>query len=270
MIELILIALFFSFHQIFIKKGMNYGDANYGAFISIFTGAVIFGFLSINRIYIDARFIFLMIFSGVLHFLFARTAFYNAVNRIGANAAGSLAATRIFFAVMIGAFLGEAIGLNVILMALLIFCGIYLMSTPKGVRDFKGISLGILTGLITALSSGIVKEGMKIHGDPIYGSALGYLGSLLFYPLIFKWEKKGGERFFILAGIFAGLGHYLRYYSLQKYPVSVVEPFLSTYPLFTLILTLILFRSIENINRNIALGCILIFLGIESYFFVWM
>jgi len=267
MIELFLIALFFSLHQIFIKKGMNYGDANYGAFVSILVSAILFGSLSVNRIYIDMKFVSLMVLSGILHFLFARTAFYNAVNLIGANAAGSLAATRIFFAVVIGAILGEKIGLNIILMATLIFCGIYLISSPKGVRNFKGISLGILTGLITALSSGIVKEGMKIHGDPIYGSALGYLSSLVFYPFAFKWERRGGERFFVPAGIFAGLGHYLRYYALQSHPVSVVEPFLSTYPLFTLILTLA-FRDIENVNRSVALGCILIVLGIETYFLV--
>ena len=268
MIELILIALFFSIHQILIKKGVNYADANYGAFVSLATTTVIFCILSLNRIVLNLKFIAFMILSGILHFLIARTAFYNAISRIGANAAGSLAATRIFFAIMIGAFLGEKIGLNVLLMAIFIFIGIHLISSPKGAKDAKGVFLAIFTGFITALSSGIVKRGMEIYPDAIYGSAIGYLSSFIFYPMIFKWKNKGGEKFFIPAGVFVGLGHYLRYHALISYPVSVVEPFLSIYPLFTLILTLFVFRSVENVSRNVIIGSLLIVLGIESYFLV--
>ncbi|AKG91915.1 EamA-like transporter family [Geoglobus ahangari] len=266
MIDLVLIALFFSLHQIFIRKGVEYGDANYGAFVSLLTTSVIFSVLSIGRAHFEPKFLALMVIAGIMHFLLARTAFYNAISRIGANSAGSISATRVFFAVIIGLMLGERVGINVLVMALLIFLGIYLISSPSGAGDWKGIVLALFTGLITAASSGVVKMGMEVHADPVFGSAIGYVTSTLLFPLFFKYERKGGERFFIPAGIFVGLGHFLRYRALISYPVSVVEPFLSIYPLFTLILTAFVFRSVENVTRNIAIGSILIIAGVESYY----
>lgn len=266
MIDLILIALFFSLHQIFIKMGVKYGDANYGALVSLLTTSVIFSALSAGRTYFEPRFLGLMILAGIMHFLLARTAFYNAISRIGANSAGSISATRVFFAVFIGLILGENVGLNVVVMAVLIFLGIYLISSPGGAGDWKGIVLALFTGMTTALSSGVVKMGMKMHADPVFGSAVGYVSSTLLFPLFFRYERKGGEKFFIPAGIFVGLGHYLRYRALISHPVSVVEPFLSIYPLFTLILTALVFRNVEKVSRNIAIGSILIVLGVESYY----
>ncbi len=266
MIDLILIAFLFSLHQIFIRKGVEYGDANYGALVSLITTSIIFSILSINRLFVNPKFLLLMIVAGILHFLVARTAFYNAISRIGANSAGSISATRMFFAVIFGFALGEEIGIKVVLMAVLIFAGIYLISTPEGVGDLKGIALALLTGVTTALSSAIVKTGMHINPDPVFGSAIGYVISTALFPFFFSYRKRGGERFFIPAGIFVGAGHYLRYKALINQPLSVVEPVLSTYPLFTLILTALTMGKIENLSRNIALGSLLIVLGIESYY----
>ncbi len=265
MIDLILIALLFSFHQIFIRKGVEHGDANYGAFVSLLTTSVLFSALSFNRVILDIQFIAYMILAGILHFLVARTAFYNAISRIGANSAGSLSATRLFFAVMFGFSMGEEIGFKILMMAVLIFSGIYLISTPEGAGDLKGIMLALLTGLTTALSSAVVKVGMELYPEPVFGSAVGYVISTFLFPFIFKFGKKGGERYFILAGVFVGLGHYLRYRALISYPLSVVEPVLSIYPLFTLILTAIALKRIERLSRNIVLGSVLIVLGVESY-----
>ena len=265
MIDLILIALLFSLHQIFIRKGVEHGDANYGALVSLLTTSVIFSALSINRIAFNLQFIAYMILAGVLHFLVARTAFYNAISRIGANSAGSLSATRLFFAVVFGFSMGEEIGAKILVMAVLIFAGIYLISTPEGAGDVKGIALALLTGLTTALSSATVKIGMEIDPEPVFGSAIGYVTSTLLFPLFFRYRKKGGEKFFIPAGVFVGMGHYLRYRALITYPISVVEPVLSIYPLFTLILTALAMGRIEKISRNIVIGSVLIVLGVESY-----
>ncbi len=266
MIDLILIALLFSLHQIFVRKGVEHGDANYGALVSLVTTSLVFSLLSVNRIFLSVKFAVLMVVAGILHFLVARTAFYNAISRIGANSAGSISATRMFFAVMFGFVLGEEIGIKVILMAVLIFAGIYMISTPEGAGDLKGIVLALLTGITTALSSAVVKAGMKINPDPVFGSAVGYVTSTVLFPFFFRYRKRGGEKFFIPAGILVGAGHYLRYRALIDQPLSVVEPVLSTYPLFTLILTALAMGRIENLSRNIAIGCVLIVLGIQSYY----
>jgi len=266
MIDLISIAILFSLHQISIRKGVEYGDANYGAFVSLLTTSLIFVSLSYNRIFLNMRFLIFMILAGILHFLVARTAFYNAISRIGANSAGSISATRVFFAVTFGFAMGEEIGIRIILMAVLIFAGVYIISMPKGANDIKGVSLALLTGFMAALSSAVVKSGMEIHPDPIFGSAIGYLASASLFPIFFKYRKKGGEKYFIPAGFFVGFGHYMRYRALISYPISVVEPILSTYPLFTILLTAITLRRLEKFSRNIIIGSILIVAGVESYY----
>ena len=267
---LIAVAVLFSFHQICIRKGTIEFDVVSGTFISIFTTAFIFSALSINKIHFNAQFIILMALAGILHFLVARTAFYNCINRIGANLAGPLSATRIYFATLFGFFIGESISIKIVLMTTLIFVGIFLLSNPKkGVRaDFIGLILGIITGLTAAFSSVLVKFGMHIYPDAIFGSAIGYLSSLIIYPVFFKnidFDLKKG-RFFIMGGIFVGFGHFLRYYELIRMPVSIVEPVLSIYPLFTIILSYIFLKEKEIFSLRVVLGTISILIGINFYF----
>ncbi|RLI74276.1 hypothetical protein DRO97_06105 [Archaeoglobales archaeon] len=269
-IILIAVAFLFSLHQICIRKGTIEFDVISGTFISIFTTAFIFSALSINRMYFTAEFVVFMILAGVLHFFVARTAFYNCINRIGANLAGPLSATRIYFAALFGFLIGEVISIKIVLMTTFIFLGIVLLSNPKkGVRaDFAGIILGIATGLTAAFSSVLVKFGMQIYPDAIFGSSIGYLSSLILYPIFFRnieFDLKKG-RFFVLGGIFVGFGHFLRYYELIKMPVSVVEPVFSIYPLFTIILSYVFLKEKEIFSLRVVLGTISILLGINFYF----
>jgi len=268
MIYPISVAILFSLHQIVVRAGVLKGDPNYGAFISLLTSTIIFLFFSalFSELYLDPYFLSLMILGGILHFLIARLSFYNAVKIIGANSAGAIASTRMFFAVLMGALIGERVGLKVLFMALLIFSGIALILNPGRRVDIRGFSLAILTAFTTASSSVMVKVGMTIHPDPILGSAIGYLSALLIYPLVFNIEDAGNKRYFIIAGTLIGFAHFLRYYSLVIYPVSIVEPLISTAPIFTLLFSRIFLREIEILDLRLIIGIILVVSGIESYF----
>lgn len=267
---LIAVAVFFSLHQICIRKGTIEFDVISGTFISIFTTALIFSVFSINRLCFNPKFIVFMVSAGILHFLIARTAFYNCINRIGANLAGPLSATRIYFAALFGFLIGETITIKIFVMTTSIFLGIVLLSNPKkGIRaDIVGIALGILTGLTAAFSSILVKFGMQIYPDAVFGSAIGYVSSLVLYPIFFRnieFNLKKG-RYFILGGIFVGLGHFLRYYELIKMPVSVVEPILSIYPLFTILLSYLFLKKEEIFSLRVVLGTAFILAGVNFYF----
>lgn len=277
LIALISIALLFSAHQIAIRKGTNEGEVITGTFVSLATTSAIFLVLSLNRLFLDVAFIGYMVAAGILHFLIARTAFYTCIGRIGANLAAPLAATRVYFAVLFGIlFLGEPLTPKLILMTTLIFAGIVLLSNPsKAIKtDILGIALGIFTGFTASLSSVMVKAGMTIHPDPVFGSAIGYLASLVLFPALagkrIRYDAIDLNRYkyFVIGGVFIGAGHYLRYYELARLPVSVVEPVLSTYPLFTFILSYIFIRNIETFNLRTIIGAVCIILGINTYFFI--
>lgn len=270
--NLILVALFFSLHQVAIRKGTEKGDLNSGIFISLLTSSIIFLTLSVGRFYFDRTFLLVMASAGILHFLVARTAFYHSIDRVGANVAGPLSATRMYFAALFGAiFFQEKITAKILLMTTLIFTGIFLLSKPDNIRrDTVGILLGLLTGLAASFSSVLVKAGMQIHGDAIWASAIGYISSTIIYATLMRGKAFTVSRshvYFALGGLLVGVGHYLRYDALMTIPVSVVEPVLSIYPLFTILLTYALIRDLESFTFRVIAGAILIILGIEVYFF---
>ncbi|AEA47092.1 DMT family transporter [Archaeoglobus veneficus] len=270
------IALFFSLHQVSIKKGTISCDTTTGTFVSIATTAILFTALSLPSLNplsdLQPAFVAAMIIAGVLHFLVARTAFYVCIDRVGANVAATLATTRVFFAAMLGLLLlAEHITARVVLMAGLIFAGVFALSRPGGVKDARGILLGLFTGFVAALSSVVVRTGMEISSNAVLGTAIGYISALLLFPIVagkkIEINSIGRDYWpFILGGIFVGFGHYMRYVALSLYPVSVVESFLSTYPLFTVILSWIFIRDVEVFSLRFFIAAILIISGVEAYF----
>ena len=271
-LNLILVALFFSLHQVVVRKGTERGSLDSGIFVSLLTSSIVFLALSAGRFYFDRLFLIIMAAAGILHFLLARTAFYHSIDRVGANIAGPLSATRMYFAVLFGAiFFREQITARVILMTTLIFTGILLLSKPDSVRrDTIGILLGLVTGLAASLSSVLVKAGMQMHGDALWAAAIGYVSSTILYAALMRrkaFEFNPSHFYFALGGLLVGVGHYLRYDALMTIPVSVVEPVLSIYPLFTILLTYALIRDLESFTLRVIAGAALIVLGIEIYFF---
>ncbi len=261
---LLLIPILFSLHQILVRRGFERAELLAGNLLSIATTALLFLPAFVLRFYPNAEFLGFMVVAGVLNFVLARLCFYASIKRVGANVASALSATRIYFAELLGAIIGERITLRLFLASTLIFSGIVILSTPRGKRDRLGIFLGILTALFVVLSSVFIKLGLRIHDDPLFGSSVGYLSAfLLFTPVCFeRGVELEGARFFVAAGIFVGLGHLLRYYALSTYPVSFVEPVISTYPLFTLLLSFLLIRDLESFDARTVLGCILMVFGV--------
>jgi len=269
-LTLLAIALFFSLHQVSIKRGTVRCDTTTGTFISIATTAVVFTALSAFKFSIPPlSFIAAMAVAGVLHFLIARTAFYFCIDRVGANAAGLLAATRIMFAAILGClFLAEELTPKLLVMSGMIFTGIAFLFGIENLKDVKGLALGLFTGFVAALSSAVVRAGMAIYPSPLLGMSIGFLASFFLFPFltigrIERVEKRYWP--FVLGGVFVGLGHYLRYKALAVYPVSVVEPFLSMYPLFTVFFSWIFLRDVEILSFRLIVAALLIVSGVEIY-----
>ncbi len=266
MMFVILIPILFSLHQILVRKGFERAELFAGNFVSIATTALIFFPALILRFYANAVFVVLMVLAGILNFVLARLCFYASIKRVGANVASSLSATRIYFAEIFGALMGEKITPKLFIASTLIFLGVVLLSNPKKNRDFVGVLLGLLTAVFVVLSSVVIKIGLKLHNDPIFGSSIGYISAFTLFALGYVAKEgveleKSEAKFFVLA-LFVGVGHLLRYYALSIYPVSVVEPILSIYPLFTILFSYAFIKNLESFNRRTILGCLLIVFGV--------
>ncbi len=263
---LFLIPILFSIHQILVRRGSRDMDAFSGTYLSLLTTTLLFTPAAAYAI-LDPHFLIIMIAAGVLHFFIARLCFYHAIERIGANLSAPLSATRIFFAVIFGYMIGEVVTPKIVLMAVLIFTGIILLSNPEGRADWVGILLGLMTGLFSAASSLLVKIGMTSVYDPFFGTFVGFaVSTLLMTPLAMKRIDIRRGKWYAFAGIFVGIGHLVRYISLKDFPVAVVEPITSIYPLFTILLSYLFIRESEVFSREAILGTVLILAGINVYF----
>ncbi len=261
---LLLIPLAFSLHQIAVRKGLRGVDVISGNMVSIATTCILFLPILLMRFRWIPSFIAAMVLAGVLNFVLARLCFYASIGRVGANVASSLSATRIYFAELFGALLGEKVTPKLLISSTLIFLGVVAVSNPKRRGDSVGVVLGILTAVFVVLSSAMVKLGLGIYDDPLLGSSISYLSAFAFSSLIFSLRKEEPvlSPYFVLAGILVGVGHLLRYYALSVYPLSVVEPVISVYPVFTMALSYVLIRDMEPFDFRTVLGCLLVILGV--------
>lgn len=261
----LLIPLFFSIHQILVRKGGEELDALSGTYLSLIASTLLFS-PSIAFANFDPNFLVPMVLAGFLHFFLARLCFYHAIERIGVNLSSPLSATRIYFAAILGYLIGEFMTLKLLIMTVLIFLGVLAISNPKGKIDLVGLFLGISTGFLSALSSFFIKIGLLKSFDPLFGAFVGFLVStLLLTPIAVRRIKKFNKYYF-LAGFFVGLGHLIRYICLYNFQISVVESVTSSYPMFTLALSYLFLREREVFSFNVIIGAVLILLGINVYF----
>ncbi len=273
MLLLLSVAVLFSLHQVSVRWGTLRADSILlGTFVSLLTTTILF--LAISAFVFKAEppeFFEMMVLAGLIHFMLARTAFYQCISRLGANVAATLATTRIFFAAVLGyLMLGESVSLRLAVTAFLVFLGVAVL-TFRVVRDFYGIALGILTGFLTAFASIFAKEGMVFASNPvsgaIFGTAVGYVSALLVFSVTFL-PSKSHRKFdlslypFALGGVFVGFGHFLRYLALSHYGVCLVETFVSTYPLFTYALSGLFLREHEVFSLRFFISAFLILTGI--------
>lgn len=262
---ILLIPVLFSFHQIFVRLGSREAETISEIYVSLLASTIIF-IPSVANPTLDGMFLLYMSLAGVLHFFVARICFYHAISRIGANLSAPLSATRVFFAALLGIFVGEYLTLRVVVMSLLIFAGIVLISRPKGKADAFGVTLGILTGFFSALSSYFVKFGNAVDYNPLFAIFLGFaLSTILMTPLAVR-KDLSHTKFYLAAGVTVGIAHLLRYVVLKDVPVTVVEPITSSYPLFTLLLSAIFLREGEIFTLRSITGTLLILGGIYVYY----
>ncbi len=262
----LLIPLLFSVHQILVRQGSRDAETMSGIYVSLAASTLIF-LPSILHPSLNQQFLLYMTAAGVMHFFAARICFYHAISRIGANLSAPLSATRVFFAAILGIFLGEILTLKTLTMSLLIFTGILLLSHPSGRIDYLGMLFGLLTGLFTALSSFLVKFGNHVEYNPMFAAFVGFaISTALMTPVVLKNFTAKGTGWYFIAGIFAAFAHLVRYIVLEYTPVTVVEPITSSYPLFTIALSFLFIREKEIFTKRALLGTASILAGIFVYY----
>ena len=262
---------------VLIQLGLRHLSPLQGASITAPIAALLFIILSaffvdFDQFNMTAVWIFIgigLLFPAVVTLLvFAGNAY------MGPNLAGAIGNLTPVFAVSLGAiFLGETLSTLQMLGIAVVIIGATLLSFSRNADDTKWPLWALLLPLMGAFIRGVTQPGIKwgltYWPDPLVAGTIGYTVSAIMLSAYFIakpgtsraiWTNTGSP-WFISAGLVNGFAVLLTYAALNIGDIAEVSPLIATYPLATLFISSLVFRSVKW-NTRIALGLMTTVAGI--------
>ena len=197
---------------------------------------------------------------------------YTGNQRMGPTITSSISCTTPLFALS-GAilFLGEGLSAGNMLGTAAVVLGMLALSWSGDARarnwPLWAIALPFAAAALRALAQVLTKAGLALWGSPYSAGLIGYTVSAV---VILAATRLRGARaptdrratpWFVATGMLNGGSVFLMYTALAKGTVALVSPIVATYPLFTLVLSLLLLRQ-ERVPPRVALGAVLTVAGV--------
>jgi DME family drug/metabolite transporter len=223
--------------------------------------------------------------SGMVGLGLGDTLYMVSLKLVGVARAVPITCTYPLFNLLWAAFTGEKVTWPLVLGAVIIFLGIWLLSQEKGNGDgqerSKSLVRGIAAALVTAVlwSVSIAMMGKAVEETPSLNDALiintvrtcAVAAVLLaLSPMIdrqrnFLKMKRRTVATLIAGGIVAlGLGWFFLAYSFTRIPEPQAVPISSTTPLFSTLAAVVLLR--ERVTARNVLGSVIVVIGIFLVF----
>jgi drug/metabolite transporter (DMT)-like permease len=197
---------------------------------------------------------------------------YSGNQRMGPIITSAVSCTTPMFALS-GAilFLGEALAAGNVFGTGAIVLGMLVLTwTGDGrPRDWPlwAISLPIAAAAIRALAQVLTKAGLALWGSPYAAGLIGYTVSavVILIAARSRGPREATDRraapWFVATGLLNGGSVFLMYVALARGQVSTVSPIVATYPLFTLVLSMLLLRQ-DRVTPRVAAGAVLTVAGV--------
>lgn len=270
-------AALFGIALIVVRNGLRHLTPPAGAVVNISTTAA--WFWALSPFLLDWRgwtSPAVWVFAGVgfFHPVMSTMLAFEAVRRMGATVSGIITSTAPLFATLAAVlFLGEGLTLPIALGTLGIVAGVAVLSwQPAGHRRDWALIL-VLLPLAAAMVRGMTQAGTKF-GLTLFPSPL--LAGIVSYSISFFSVRVGarilnggrapvynrpGVLWFMGAGTLNGAAIFCLYTALDKGPLVVVAPIIATFPLFTVLYTVLFFPG-ERITARIVAGALLVVAGV--------
>jgi drug/metabolite transporter (DMT)-like permease len=226
--------------------------------------------------------------SGVLTIFIGRVFVYASIQHLGAIRASAVKRLNPFFAVLLGVLvLGESVSGQMMVGMLLIVSSFAVLvrqavfmaeddpSAKKQSAFDRFVNLGYLYGPISAFAyaSGYVarKQGMTLHPDAAFGTALGAATGIVFFLLTSGFVKSYRDdlvrtftvfnKWFLLAGLLSSFGQISYFAALKYIGISKIALIVSMEVFMTMILSTLVFLNKEKLTGDVITAAILGFLG---------
>lgn len=266
------------------KLGMENGGSPFQAALSVVTVSVVVYWTAMlltgQRIFGHSLFaIGLFAATGLLATAISRVVTYTGVERVGASINSAGVNTRPVFA-SIGAvvFLNEVLTAQTALGIVIVVSGLIALALSEGgdIRGWNytdlvfpiGAAIMFATGNVLRRYGLTVTDMTALEGVAINETA-GLIGLLVF---VFVYKADDAREFlsaprkaygyFAVCGLMNSVALFSLFEALDRGRVVVVDPISSPTSLFALLFTAILLGDVEEINRRLVLGVVLIVSGV--------
>lgn len=269
-------ALCFAASHILIRRGLATSNALTGSIISLGLSAltmwVISSFL-LTWSSFATHAVFYFIAAGIFAPGLGRTFVYMGIERVGVARSVPVSNCSPMFASLFAVVLmGETWTVQNFLGTSLVIVGVVALSrTNAEQREWRKADLifPILAALSFGISSNLRKLGLLVENVPIMASGVTATTAFLFVTA--ATQVRGGLRllkfsrsslFWFLAGGMANTAAMLSvFYALSHGKVVIVEPLVSTNPVFGILLAAVFLRDVEVITRRVVAGASCTVLG---------
>ncbi len=287
----LLSAFFFAASMICTRRGVvRITDPALGGYISVFIAPPLFLLAAAVASDLQSITTFTwkeyayLVLAGIIHFVLGRSSSYWSMKYLGANMASIFVAVNPVYTILLGVFiLGERMTGNAVLGTALIVIGPALLFWPeqKGIPQVpdhrykprlsrKGIIAALFTGICYGISPLFIKWGLLQGGSALAGTFISYTGaSLVLSSTLINHDRREAVinmegraiTWFALSGFLVGLAQLCRYLALKLSPISIAGPLTATIPIFLLLLSFMINRSMESFRLTVILGAILVVIG---------
>lgn len=171
--------------------------------------------------------------------------------------------------------LGERVSAIQIAGVIVIVAGVWVLGSRRsasGVLDRSAVAALLFpaaAGLCYAGADATRKIGLDNIADPLFGSAVGMIAGFAFWmalstsPGIRARMRFGprGWRWFVASGICSALAVLFLISALEVGKVAVVSPIVAAQPLMIILLTPVMLRGVDRIDRRVVTGGLAVMLG---------
>jgi uncharacterized membrane protein len=270
-------AFLYGCSSVFVKLGLVSTKPSHAVLVSSATNFVLLWSLFLLNPDYTIEFTAILWFSiaAILASFLGRMSHFRGIERVGVSINSSIVgSSALFSALSATLFLGENFGLFVYIGVVLVISGIILLSFNKNKKkgsSWKSSELiwSFLASICYGTSVTVRKIGLNIVNQPFFGATVGITASTALYSLYFLAFEKSGVRksldtrsliFFILSGVCTSIAWILSFMATSMGAVTIVSALVSSYPLFSIILSRIVLK--EEITAQIVLSSLLIIFGV--------
>jgi drug/metabolite transporter, DME family len=273
---LALIAAFLSAGAtIFIRQGLRGSDPYTGFWVNVVVGSIGFWIAALvtgDVAHVTGAGVAFFVLAGLVGTVAGRLLRFVSIEKVGASIAAALINLYPLVSSLLAILLlGEHVTTALLAGTVVITSGTILLSASGKTSGFKPWQLAF--PLLSATCFGVVAILRKLglsHTGAVMGAAINTTTALVAFAAFAVGSGQRGAlacrgrslACFVAAGVGENVAVFLNIVALGVGAVSVVAPLYATAPLFVLLLSPLFLRSVEQLSVRVALGTLLIVLGV--------